>query len=112
MRRRRISKLRRQLEQLRARGWGIKPRELESIATSVGRKPANRGKEPTFTSERPGWRPLSIPAHPELKRQTAANIIDQLELDLDQLEDELGGADDDDNDDTEDEQGHEDGSDD
>lgn len=85
---RKLTKLRRTLEGLRRRVGSIRRSELETIATAVGRRRANRGKEPTYT--RDGWFPLSIPDHPgTLAPGTARNIIACLESDLVRLEDEL-----------------------
>ena len=91
MDRRRLDKLKRELAAMSSRLGSIRPSELVSIASAVGREKANRGKEPTYCSPRPGWLPLSIPDHSgrTLKKGTARNIIDRLELDLDLIEKEL-----------------------
>jgi hypothetical protein len=85
MTRKRIQELRDELAAFRRCLGSIKPRELVSIAESIGRKPANRGKEPTWAM--PGFFPFSIPQHPgTLKKGTARNIIASLEEDLDEFE--------------------------
>jgi len=90
MDKRKLSRLRRRIQDLRARLGNIKSRELESLARALGRKLNDRGKEPTFISELlPQSRPLSIPHHAKtLKRGTAGNILDQLEKDIDALEEQ------------------------
>jgi hypothetical protein len=88
MSRRKLRKLRQRLQALRMRVGNIESRELEKLARALGRKRAERGKEPTFISTLlPQSRPLSIPHHSAtLKIGTASNILDQLEKDLDDLE--------------------------
>ncbi len=87
MRRRKIEKLRREIEGLRRRG-GVRASELESLAQRLGRRRAKRGSEPTWVSDLlVGRPPVSIPSHPgDLNRYTARSILDQLEADLDELE--------------------------
>ena len=91
MNRRKLRQLRKRLEALRTRLGNIESRELERLAKALGRKPADRGKEPTYVSEfLPQSRPLSIPHHATtLKKGTAGNIFDQLEKDIDDLEELL-----------------------
>jgi len=88
MNQRKLRQLRKRLNALRSHPGNIKSGELESLARALGRKLANRGKEPTFISEMlPQSRPLSIPHHSTaLKPGTARNILDQLEKDIDDLE--------------------------
>jgi len=83
MDKKKLNKIAAQLRGLRNSG-GIKSRELESIAKSLGRKQHSRGSEPTWIStEFPSQRPLSIPHHSkELNRNTAGQILDQLEDDI------------------------------
>ena len=89
MSRKRIDKLRREIEGLRRKG-GIKGRELQKIARATGRKLGQRGKEPTWVSDRFPSRPLSIPGHPgDLNKNTAKDILEQLEQDLDEIEEEM-----------------------
>lgn len=53
----------------------------------MGRCRFDRGKEPTYISDRAGWFPFSIPGHPgTLKKGTARNILNQLEHDMIALE--------------------------
>ena len=90
MNRRRFEKLKRELDAMRSRLGSIRPSELAAIASAVERQRTNRGKEPTYCSSRAGWPPLSIPDHPgTLKKGTAHNIINRLELDLELLEAEI-----------------------
>jgi len=91
MNRRKLRKLRQRLQALRTRIRNIEARELEHFARALGRKRAERGKEPTFISPLlPQSRPLCIPHHSAtLKIGTANNILDQLEKDLDDLEELL-----------------------
>jgi hypothetical protein len=84
MDRRKLERLRRQLRALRRSQ--PKARDLASLAAQLGRKIANRGKEPTYESENfPHLRPLSIPHHKgrDLPTGTKNSILNQLEEDLD-----------------------------
>lgn len=85
-----VRKLRSKITALRGKG-GVKTSELEALARSLGRKRANRGKEPTWINEElPERRPLSIPNHStDVNRFTAKSILDQLEADLDRYEELL-----------------------
>lgn len=85
-----IRKLRTRIENLRRQG-GIRAAELQSLAKRLGRRKANRGKEPTWVSEDfLDSRPVSIPDHPgSLNRFTAGGILDQLEGDLERHEELL-----------------------
>lgn len=88
MNRKKIAKLRRELESLRAGKYNLRPTDLVRFARKVGRDPdTSRGKEPTYVSVLPGTRPLSIPAHPKINPYTAESILDHLEADLDRWED-------------------------
>lgn len=80
-------KLRRKLESLRRTG-GIKSREMESFAKSLGRKSVTRGKEANWINkEFPHLPPVSIPHHgTELKRFTARSILDDFERDVEEHE--------------------------
>jgi hypothetical protein len=100
MKRARLNKIRQRMEACRKRG-GIGPTELESLAQDLGRVRSKRGKEPTWINEWfPELRPLSIPHHGsrDLNRFTAVGIIDQLELDLERWEQELGSKEDEESD--------------
>lgn len=62
-----------------------KAKDLEALAKALGRKLANRGKEPTFAStEFPYLRPLSIPNHKgrDLAIGTKNSILVQMEDDM------------------------------
>lgn len=93
MNRKRLGKLREELQSFRRRG-SIRSEELESVARALGRELHSRGKEPTWVNRQfPELRPLSIPHHShELRRGTARSIIDDLELDIDRWEQELQSA--------------------
>jgi len=82
-----IEALRQELEQLRSAKYNLKSRDLIRFATKLGRSLANRGKEPTYKSNIPGRRPLSIPGHRKVNPYTASSILDDFEADLDALED-------------------------
>ena len=86
-----LSRLRKRIQALRSRLGNIRSRELISLATALGRKRNNRGKEPTFISELlPHSRPITITEHPRaLKKGTAGSILDRLEEDIDLLEEQL-----------------------
>ena len=91
MNRRRLSKIRQQIEACHKRG-GIKSAELESLAKDLGRVKSKRGKEPTWVNEQfPELYPLSIPHHGshDLNRFTAGSILDQLENDLERWEEAM-----------------------
>jgi uracil-DNA glycosylase len=80
-----LSRIKLKIERLRDKG-DIKPIELERIARMVGRIPCARGREPTWVNmDRREWRPLSIPHHSKLNKNTARSILDMLEDDLDKL---------------------------
>jgi hypothetical protein len=87
MNRKKLKKLRQQIDILRRHG-GVKTRELEELAKALGRKRHKRGNEPTWVSEElRGSYPISIPSHTtDLNKFTARNILNQLESDLDELE--------------------------
>jgi hypothetical protein len=88
MDRRKLDKLRKQVDELRKKG-GIKSSELESLARALGRVPFKRGKEPTWVNKTfPDLRPLSIPHHgsKDLNRITVNLILDQLEQDIEKFE--------------------------
>jgi transposase len=87
MDRRKLEKLRRELEGLRRRSRSIRSSELESLAKRLGRSRVKRGKEPTYERSAVGWFPLTIPSHPgSLAVGTACSILDQLEEDIERLE--------------------------
>lgn len=91
MDKKKLGKLRQQVQDLRLKR-GIRSRELETLASKVGRKRHPRGKEPTWVMEDPTLRrpPLSIPNHPgDLKARTAESILDALEDDINALAERL-----------------------
>lgn len=67
---------------------GIKPKKLQALARSLGRKLDNRGKEPNWIN--PNFRdlrPVSIPDHPgDMNRFTAQNVLHSLEEDIEHWE--------------------------
>ena len=80
------------MESLRKQG-GVKPIKLESIAGKVGRKLDPRGKEPTWVNENfTELRPISIPHHSHLVNATKDSILDDLEMDIERWEQELGSV--------------------
>lgn len=97
MNRKRIDKLREEVEQLLSRKV-VKVRELESLAGRLGRKRHPRGKEPAWVSEvfSDLW-PVSIPHHggDTINRFTARGILVQLAGDLDRYEREIDESNDD-----------------
>ena len=106
MNQRKLAKLRTALRAHRLNPIGIRPRELVSIASKLGRtKKSGFTNEPTYVRTRDPQLtpPLSIPAHSELKPGTARSIIDALLDDCDDWEqyllehgDDSGNDDDDD----------------
>lgn len=91
MNRRKLNKIKQEVDGFRARG-GIKSSELESLARRLGRDRSIRGKEPTWVNKQfPYLRPLSIPHHGsrDLNKYTAGGILDQLEEDIEQWEEVL-----------------------
>jgi uncharacterized Zn finger protein len=90
-----LAKLKRDIGRLRQRLTTIKGRELESIATRLGRRlEGGKGKEPPWISDELPYRnPITIPRHggnKDLRPKTAKNILEQFELDLDELEQKYG----------------------
>jgi hypothetical protein len=88
MTKKKLAKLRRELDGLRAGKYSLKTSDLISFAKKVGRKrDTSRGKEPTYICESiDGVRPLSIPGHNTINPHTAGSILDSLEADLDRWE--------------------------
>lgn len=91
MNKKKLGKLRRELEQLRAGKHNLKTIDLTRFAGKVGRKEdRSRGKEPTYVSTAfPELNPLSIPGHKTVNPYTADSIMDTFEADLDRWEDRL-----------------------
>jgi hypothetical protein len=81
--------IRRDLEQIRANPVGRRSRELEGLATKLGREQFPRGKEPTWIRKRdPALSPpLSIPNHgKDLSTGTCRSIANALLDDCDEWE--------------------------
>lgn len=81
MDKKKLKKLKKELGEMRKSPQGRKADELITIATQLGRKRENRGKEPTYVREiNPELSPpLSIPNHTgDMKTGTARSIIDAL----------------------------------
>jgi hypothetical protein len=91
MDKKRLRKLRRELDELRIGKYNLKTSDLVRFAGKVGRKENTlRGKEPTFISVPfPELRPLSISSHKTINPHTANAILDSLEADLNKWEDSL-----------------------
>jgi hypothetical protein len=90
MDRRRLTRIRRKAAALRRSQ--PKARELVALATQLGRKKVDRGKEPMYESDAfPHLRPLSIPNHKgrDMPSGTKNSILTQLEDDLDAWEEAL-----------------------
>jgi predicted RNA binding protein YcfA (HicA-like mRNA interferase family) len=91
---RRLAKLRREVASLRRRLGSIRARELEAVAKALGRElDTQKGKELSWVSrELPHRNPVDIPRHGSrnLKKGTAASILYEFELDLDDLEELYG----------------------
>lgn len=88
MTRKRIQKLRQELDQLRAQRSSLGRRELEGFAKKLGRqrRPKGRGEPQWVSKITPSARPVSIPGHKSINAYTASAILDCFENDLDQLE--------------------------
>lgn len=89
MTKRKLAKLRRELESLRAGRYNLRYCELVRFAETLGRRfDPSRGKEPTYVSTPfPQLRPLSIPGHRNANPYTAGSILDSLEQDINHWED-------------------------
>src|SRR5690348_15689986 len=79
-----LDKLQREIDELRAAKHNIRPNDLVSLATKLGRRlDPKRGKHPMYVSDLLPNRPaLSIPGHSTIKSYTAMQIVDDLEVDL------------------------------
>lgn len=75
-----ILRLRKQIDKLRLKAAGVRPRQLKALAVSVGRRQRKGGKHPTFVKD--GRPPLTIPDHRKMREYTVGNILDMLEEDL------------------------------
>lgn len=86
MDKKKLAKIRVQLDGLYASAYGVKPATLISLATQLKRVRDTRGKEPTFVREiDPLAPPITIPNHKgkTLKLGTARSIVRQLLDDVD-----------------------------
>jgi hypothetical protein len=102
MKRRKLKKLRVELERLRRSPQ--KASALEGLAGKLGRKRVNRGKEPMWESEEfKNLPPLSIPHHgaKDVAPGTKKSILNQLEDDIIAWDETLPEEDDDGEDDDE-----------
>lgn len=91
MDRKRLTKIRRDLEALR--GSHPKATALQRLARRLGRRKEDRGKHPMYVSDAfRDLRPLSIPNHKgrDLPLGTTSSILNQLEEDLDAWDESLG----------------------
>jgi len=91
MNKRKLQRIKRQIDILRSRPNNIRSTELSKLAKSLHRRRFDRGKEPTYVSDiLPKSRPISIPNHPgAMSKFTAINILDQLEQDIFEIEEQL-----------------------
>jgi hypothetical protein len=86
MNRKRLAKIRLEVQALVRSPQGRKANEFTSLAKRLGRERSKRGKEPTYVKQDdPKFTfPLSIPDHPgDLKIGTARSIAHQLLDDVD-----------------------------
>lgn len=89
MNKKKLKKLKLELEQMSLSPQGRKSREFSRIAKSLGREEDGRGKEPTYIRKfNPELSPpLSIPNHSgDMKPGTARSIIEALLNDVDEWE--------------------------
>jgi hypothetical protein len=84
-----LIRLRAEIEAFRGSIYNVRPDDLVSLARSLGREKAKRGKHPTYVSTLVARNPISIPGHPTIKPRTAASILDELEADINALWDLL-----------------------
>ena len=90
MNKKKIAKLRRELQSMYDGAANVKLDALKGIAKRIGRVKSDQGNEPTYISiYLPSSKPLSIPGHTKLNKFTVRNIIDILSQDLDAIEDIL-----------------------
>jgi hypothetical protein len=89
MNRKKLGRLRRELDRLREAIGGLGQRELERFAAKLGRRRRASGGEPQWVSDAQGVRPISIPGHKTINRFTAGSILDAFEADLDRLEEQF-----------------------
>lgn len=97
MTRKRLAKLRRELQDKLRHPQNTRANELISLANQVGRILDNRGKEPTYVraSDPSLSPPLSIPNHPgEMRPLTVKSIVSALLSDCDDWDSHLDQEDD------------------
>lgn len=95
---RKLDKLKREIRELRRKT--VKAKDLQSVASRLGRKVVNRGKHPMWESEEFDFFPISIPDHgggKDIPDGTKKSILNQLEDDLMAWEERLSDEDDDKN---------------
>lgn len=88
----RLKKLKRALAAKSSKG-SVNAREMEQIASQLGRQKVKRGKEPTWEHKELTSRPpLSIPHHGSTDLSPAVKriVIDSLQKDIEAWEDRLG----------------------
>jgi len=97
MNRKKLKKLKRKIQSLRAGSANIHTVDLVSLAKKLGRRLHDRGKHLTYVSDPfPNLRPLPIPSHPgALNPYTAENVLSQLEEDWLRWREVLGKSEDD-----------------
>jgi hypothetical protein len=82
--RKKLEKIRREIESYRRGIHNVRTTDLVSLASSLGRKRVNRGSEPTYESEvLPNAHAITIPGHPKINPWTAKAILTDLEADID-----------------------------
>lgn len=90
MNRRKLGRLQREVDGLRAAKHNIRPSDLAGIAKKLQFRRVRRGKHPTYENANfPRMRPLSIPDHPTINPYTAEAILDDLEAAIRQWEENL-----------------------
>jgi hypothetical protein len=91
MDRRKLAKLEVELDSMRHRS--VKADDVQSLASRLGRRLVNRGKEPNWAnSEFPNLRPLSIPDHGggrDLSPRVRKSVLNELENDIDAWDQKL-----------------------
>jgi hypothetical protein len=84
MNRKRLSKLRKELEKLR--NSTVKALDLQRVAKQLGRRKVKRGKEPMWENAQFTWlRPLAIPDHGggrDISPGVKNSVLNQLDDDL------------------------------
>lgn len=89
MNKKKLNKIKQAIREMQVSPQGRKSEDLTSIASQLGRKLFNRGKEPTYVKEIDPCLspPLSIPNHPgDMAIGTVRSILNQLLSDCDEWE--------------------------